>query len=430
LTGPTADADVREYDTRDGLLATEGIKRDRSVVSDSHGRIWLSTTGGISVVDPGRLTVNALPVVVHVQSVLADGVPVDLGRAVRIPPMSKRIIFNYTGLSLSSPERIRYRYSLDGLDRTWSAPTTATEAGYSNLGPGSYRFHVAASNADGVWNGAEAVIPFQVEPMFWQTVWFYIAVAFSCGVAILGLYRYRMRQLSLRFEERLGERERIARELHDTLLQGFQGLTLHFQAAMKQIPEREQARHTMEKALKCADEVLLEGRKRVRDLRAERVISNELPEMLAGYGKELAQGLPVAFKVTVVGSPLPLHPVAGDEIYRIAREALTNAFRHSKAAKIEVEIVYDSVSLGCRVRDNGCGIIRDVLTTGRDGHWGLAGMRERSEKIGGQLKVWSNPGTGTEVDFRIPAKLAYLRKRKEPKWGWIKLDSNGRKEAE
>lgn len=238
------------------------------------------------------------------------------------------------------------------------------------------------------------------------------------------LYLLRLRQLSQqmhnRLETRLAERERIARELHDTLLQGFQGLTLHFQAAMKQIPDQEPARHMMNKALHIADQVLLEGRERVRDLRAEPVAGNELSKVLASYGEELAQDRAVTFKLTVVGSPADLHPVAGDEIYRIAREALTNAFHHSQASSIEVEITYDSASFSLRVRDNGCGIEQDILGSGREGHWGLRGMRERAQNISAQLSIWSNPGSGTEMDLRVPARFAYTRTRKQSTWSWIK----------
>jgi signal transduction histidine kinase len=181
----------------------------------------------------------------------------------------------------------------------------------------------------------------------------------------------------------------------------------------------------MEKALSYADQVLLEGRERVRNLRSEGATANELSEKLAGYGDELARDREVTFKVTVVGSPRLLHPVVREEIYRIAREALANTFRHSRASSVEVELTYDSASLCVRVRDNGCGMDQEILSSGREGHWGLSGMRERARNVGAHLSIWSNPSAGTEVDLRVPAKVAYPRSQKESLWQWIKRGASG-----
>jgi signal transduction histidine kinase len=228
-----------------------------------------------------------------------------------------------------------------------------------------------------------------------------------------------------RLEVRFAERERIARELHDTLLQGFQGLTLHFQAVMEQIPDREPARQSMKKALTYADAVLLEGRQRVRELRPEGSDIHELSQQIAAYGEELAKDRAIAFNVTVVGSPQPLHPVVSDEIYRIAREGLANAFRHSHASKIEVEITYDAASVCLRVRDDGDGIGPEILESGKEGHWGLSGMRERARNIGAQLNILSNPGSGTEVDLTLPAKVAYVGAPEKRRWYWIARNKSG-----
>jgi signal transduction histidine kinase len=223
----------------------------------------------------------------------------------------------------------------------------------------------------------------------------------------------------------MSERERIARELHDTLLQGFQGLVLHFQAALDQIPDQEPARQTMKNALSQSDLLLIEGRRRVRDLREEGSTANELSKELASYGEELAKDRATAFKLTVVGSPQSLHPVVRDEIYRIAREALANASRHSHASSIEVEIAYDPAIFFLRVRDNGTGIDPEIQSGGRKGHWGLSGMRERAQNISAHLSIWSNPGTGTEIDLKVPAKVAYARSSKQSRWNWIKRGASG-----
>ena len=222
----------------------------------------------------------------------------------------------------------------------------------------------------------------------------------------------RMRQLTeaqvtLRFEERLAERSRIARELHDTLLQSFQGLMLHFQAVNDQLPPGK-VKDAMEKALDRADRAIAEGRDAIQNLRSSATLNNELGEALAALGEEFGgQGLPT-LRVSIEGAPRELQPIPRDDIYRIAQEALRNAFCHAKAGKIEADITYNDRLLRLRIRDDGSGIDARLLDTGRDGHWGLQGMRERAEKIGAQLDIWSQTGAGTEVDLRVPGSIAYV----------------------
>jgi len=352
---------------------------------------------------------------------------------IKLPPHTVNLQFAYTAPTLAIPERVRFRYKLEGSDKEWRDAGSRRDASYTNLGPGSYRFHVMASNGDGAWNATEAVAGLIIQPALYQTHWFYAL----CVCAALGLlwelYRLRLHQMSARLsaqmqgrlEARLAERERIARELHDTLLQGFQGLTLHFQAVMEQIPDQEPARQSMKKALTYADAVLLEGRQRVRDLRPEGSESHELSQDVAAFGEELAKDRAIAFNVTVVGPPQPLHPVVSDEIYRIARESLANAFRHSQASTIEVEITYDPASLCLRVRDDGAGIGPKILDSGKQGHWGLSGMRERARNIGAQLNILSNPGSGTEIDLTLPAKVAYLNAPRKRRWYWMARNKSG-----
>jgi signal transduction histidine kinase len=274
-----------------------------------------------------------------------------------------------------------------------------------------------------------AALDFSIAPAWYQTTLFGILCITSGTFIMWTLYRLRVGQIAAsmntRLGERLAERERIARELHDTLLQGFQGLVLHFQAVLDQIPDQEPAHQTMKKALSQADRVLIEGRGRVRDLRAEGGKANELSQELGSYGEELAKDRAIAFKATLVGSPQALHPVVREEIYRIAREALANAFQHSRASSIEVEITYDPAGLGVRVRDNGCGIDQEILGNGRKGYWGLSGIRERAQNVDAQLRIWSNPGAGTEIDLKVPAKVAYARSSKRSPWNWIKRGASG-----
>jgi len=234
-------------------------------------------------------------------------------------------------------------------------------------------------------------------------------------------------QVAVRFEERLAERTRIARELHDTLLQSFQALMLHFQSASDMLPPGA-AKKALEEALDHADEAIIEGRNAIQNLRSSTTVTNELARAIAALGQELGgrdwKGDVGAVRVSVEGKPHELHPIVRDDIYRIAREALQNAFRHAKATRIEAEITYAERHLRLRIRDDGTGIDSNVAATGRQGHWGLQGMRERAQQIGGHLEIWSQTGAGTEVDLSIPGTIAYavpsnlgrfrlFRKRKE-----------------
>lgn len=229
------------------------------------------------------------------------------------------------------------------------------------------------------------------------------------------IYSFRMwqvtRAIQKRFEERVTERERIARELHDTLLQGVHGMILKFQAISDEIPDDSPTRETMERALDRADEVLIESRDRVKDLRISPAAGTDLPAAIGAMGAELAKEQSTRFDLSVTGSPRALEPIVQEEALRIVQEALTNAFRHARAAKIETEIIYQRAELRLRVRDDGCGIEGAILDMGRPGHWGLAGMRERAKKIRASFEVQSRPGAGTEIEIRVPARIAYARRR-------------------
>jgi signal transduction histidine kinase len=214
-------------------------------------------------------------------------------------------------------------------------------------------------------------------------------------------------QLTLRFEERLAERTRIARELHDTLLQSFQALMFHFQAVNDQLPPGK-AKEALERVLDQADQAIIEGRDAIQNLRSSTTLTNELAQAMTALGQELTgAGSSAKFLVSVEGQPRELHPIVRDDIYRVACEALRNAFRHAQATQIEGEITYSDRLLRLRIRDNGKGIDPKLLGAGRDGHWGLPGMRERAQQIGAQLDLWSQAGKGTEVELRIPGSIAY-----------------------
>jgi signal transduction histidine kinase len=293
-----------------------------------------------------------------------------------------------------------------------------------------------ASGSDGAWNKDPATLDLKILPAFYQANWFYfLCFLIASGIAWV-VYQRRLHQmttrLDLQFEERLSERARIAGELHDTLLQTFQGLTLHFQKARNLLPDRPaEAIKTLDRALDGAEQAIVEGRDAILDIRAPATAVNDLGEELTSLGQELSgsdrNGDSAKFRVLIEGEAQPLHPLLQIEVYRIAREALRNSFGHSGANLIETEIAYTKRLFRMRIRDDGKGIDPEVLRQGeRAGHLGLPGMRERAKRIGGQLDVWSEPGAGTEVELRIPGSIAFrasqarqklkpfLRKFKDP----------------
>ncbi|MDX6530923.1 MAG: hypothetical protein QOH41_3213 [Blastocatellia bacterium] len=435
LSGVVKAVDVREYDQTDGLESTEGVKRSRSVVSDSAGRIWFSLSRGLSVVDPDQITDDSVPALPQIEAITADNNTASLAASVRIPPSPRRITFEYTGLSLAVPGRVRFRYFLEGFDSSWSQPVSAREAVYTNLGPGSYRFRLVASNSEGLWSESEATVVFEVEPTVWQTWWLRTSSAVLILLLVWFLYRYRLHQLAkefnIRLEERVGERTRIAQDLHDTLLQGFLSASMQLHVAERQLPSDSPARPLVGRVLELMSQVIEEGRTTLRGLRSTNTNSRDLALSFSGIQKELATHEQVNYRVTVEGSSRPLHPSVRDEIYLIGREALLNAFRHSKANTVEVELEYGIKQLRILVRDDGRGIEPEVLAAGREDHWGISGMRERAEVIGASLKLFSRAGAGTEIELSVPGRIAYeLNSSQRPRRWFRRLfrgrtDSNG-----
>jgi ligand-binding sensor domain-containing protein/signal transduction histidine kinase len=424
---------VTVFDGSDGVLSLSSypIGFSPPVGRSTDGRLWFPGLGGVSVVDPSHLPFNKLPPPVHIEQVIADRKPYEAstaGAKMRLPPRVRDLEIDYTALSLVAPEKVLFRYKLEGWDRDWQDVGTRRQAFYTNLAPRNYRFRVMACNNSGVWNEAGEFLDFSIAPAYYQTTWFRVLLATAFIALLATLYRLRVRQVAQRvrglMEERLDERERIARDLHDTLLQSVQGLIMKFHVGVSKIPPDVAARGALEKALDRADEVLAEGRDRVRNLRSAVESFSDLPAAFKRVAKDNPQG-DATFSTVVEGDVRELHPLVLEESYCIGREALINAMTHSKGSHVEVEITYDPRQFRLRVRDNGNGVDPKILEDGgRPGHWGLPGMRERSERVGGQLKIWSGNETGTEIELTVPGATAYRQSGDKHRKPWFRRSSS------
>ena len=387
------------------------------IAKSRDGKLWsLMGVEGVSVVDPHHLVVNQLPPPVYIEQVTADGQTYDVSNGLRLPAGTHDLLFNFTALTFVESDKVRFRVKLEGQDEGWRELVSQRQVHYTNLSPKHYRFRVLACNNSGVWNEEGALLDFSIAPTFYQTTWFRLICVALFLVLLWAGYQLRVRQLAHHFnmtlEARVSERTRIARELHDTLLQSFQGLLLRFQSASKILPARPvEAKQRLDSALDQAAQAITEGRDAVQGLRSSAFETNDLANGITAIAAELtsdSSGIDSpAINVEVQGAPRNLNPVVRDEAYRIAGEALRNAFRHAQARRITVEIRYDKRHFHLAVRDDGTGIDDEAIRQQPVGHFGLHGMRERAEIVGGRLEVWSKRDTGTAVELSIPGAVAY-----------------------
>jgi len=392
------------------------------VTKGRDGKLWFLSGAELVWVDPDHILSNPVPPPVHVESVVADHRSYAVANGLRLPPLVRDIAIEFSALSLADPHTTHFRYRLEGHDTEWQETVDRRLAAYTNLPPGNYHFRVKAANNSGVWNEEGAQLDFSIQPAFYQTTWFSIACAFVLIALAWGGFQLRVRMLQQQFEAtleaRVSERTRIARDLHDTLLQRFHGLMLQFQAAVNLLPDRpRESRQILASAIDRVAEAITEGRDTVQGLRTTGPETDDLADSLQVLAEDLANthghaaSAPVQVQMQVHGTPRALHPRVRDEAFRIAGEALRNAFRHAAARRIHVEIGYDPRHLRVKVRDDGKGMDADVLRNGeKKGHFGLRGMRERAVLVGGKLTLRRGPqGTGTEVEFSAPQARAYSR---------------------
>jgi signal transduction histidine kinase/ligand-binding sensor domain-containing protein len=419
LANALHESDVQVMGEPEGLTGAEGIRRDRSILSGPDSRIWVSVGNGIAFADPGQSLRESRPLSVRIESIIAAGSTFRAHDSPRIPARTRSVTFQFSGATLDSPERIWYRYQLEGADQTWSDPVQMRQVSYNNLHSGTYRFRVMASHDGMFWNGPEGDAIFVIDQAFWETWWFRTGCVFLVALIVLSIFRLRMhrlsRQLNARFQERLTERTRIAQELHDTLLQSFQGLMLRFQTVDSMLPARpHDAKAMLDDALDRADNALTESREAIQNIRSSPTRHSDLSHALASVLEEVQAEFPVGehsrptCSIVVEGRVQMLREHVMIEVCRIARELLRNAFQHAQASQVEMEISFRERELRLSFRDDGVGIEPSVLNDGaRSGHWGLTGMRERAARIDAHLDFWSKPGAGTEIQLSVTGETAY-----------------------
>ena len=407
--------DYAWFGRTDGLASTQCSIGTPNMAITADGRLWVSTVQGLAMLELPRVHFDSARPVIFVEEVTVGRDSQIAGRELVLPPGTHHVELRFDSISLASPEKIRFQYRMDDVDPIWMEADDSLTAVYSNIPVGTHAFRIRASNTDGVWDRSGISFPVIQKPYLYEKGWVRLIAAIALVLTLIGAYRFRLQQIraqmSARLNERVLERTRVARELHDTLLQSFQGLLPHFQAVSNELADGE-TRQELDKAIDKAARAITEGRDAIQGMRASLLERNDLAESIRALGEELGAfnnaSQPVQFTVQVLGVTRQLHPILRDEVYRIAAEALRNAFRHANALRIEVEIGYDERQLRLRVRDDGKGISPELLSgDGPKGHYGLSGMKERTEVVGGKLTVWSGLASGTEVELNIPATHAY-----------------------
>ena len=375
------------------------------------GRLWFANQNVVQMIDPNHLEVNALPPPVHVEQIVADRVTYSAADRISLPALTRDLEIDYAALSFVVPQKVRFRYRLEGRDLDWQDPGRRRQAFYSDLRPGKYRFHVIACNNDGVWNEKGATLDFSVAPMWYQTISFRILCFASLFVIGTILYRIRVQQVAraigVRFDERLSERTRMARELHDTFLQTIQGSKFVVDDGLEEPLDAEKMHRALGQVSGWLDQAIAEGRAALNSLRSSTTLKNDLGPALrrAAESGVVPDGMTVS--VSVIGNARELHPIVRDELYRIGNEAIQNAKAHSHGNRLSIDLKYGQ-DLTLHVGDNGVGIDPGYAASGRDDHHGLLGMRERAARIQGILTILSSTGSGTDISVIVPGKVSFL----------------------
>jgi signal transduction histidine kinase/ligand-binding sensor domain-containing protein len=415
--------DYEQFGLADGLASAQSSPGLPNITTTPDGKLWVATARGVAMLDVVHLPRTGRKPVTYVDEVTVGRKTGPAGQELVLAPGTYHVAVHFDTVELASPEKIRFQYRLDGVDSLWLDADTTQFAIYTNIPAGSHLLHIRACNSYGEWDRIGSTYSINQIPYYYETLWFRSLSLASSLALLTGAYFFRLGQIRgqmrIRLEERLGERERIARELHDTLLQSVQGLIFRFYAIAERLPEKEPTRGEMEHTLDRANQVLAEGRDRVESLRTVADTETDLAVPFAAAASEMVQNCQIEFGIVVSGKPRPMNPVAREEAYWIGREALMNAVRHSQGRTVDLEIIYSERELRLRVCDDGLGIDQNTLNTrSQSKHFGLVGMRERAQKIRSRLDVLSRDGGGTEIELVIPAVVAYRQNLDGSRRNW------------
>ncbi len=397
---------------------SDGVRPRSSVVGYSpqaarsnDGRLWFTVLDGVAVVNPARLSANRVVPEVTIERIVADGKEYAAGSQIRLPSGVKDVEIDFTDFSLVDPDRNRFRYKLEGYQSDWSQESPHRRARFSNLPPRPYRFRVIGSNNDGVWNEAGASFGFSITPAIYQTLWFWIAAGAMTIALLWTAYRVRLHQVQtqirLLYEERLDERTRIARELHDTLFQNISAFALQLDGLSKTVREPESAKEQLRELRREAEGWLRKTRESVSDLRNGAFQMPGFAVQLACLGERITANSGARFGMTCTDEPRSLSPELQEHLLKIVEEAVRNGVRHAHASEIGVTVsVQEPNQLSVRIQDNGIGFDVDSKSL-KPGHWGLISIRERALAIGGELHIMSNPSTGTTIEINVGTKAKW-----------------------
>jgi signal transduction histidine kinase/ligand-binding sensor domain-containing protein len=409
--------DYEAFSTTDGLAATEAAGAGPCLALARDGRLWTATPKGLAMFDLHRLPVTNEKPSIYLTDVTVGRNSQPAGQEVVFPPGTNHVEIHFAAVEISAPEKIRLQYRLDGVDSEWLDASPNPRAIYSNMPVGTHALHIRACNRNGIWDRQGLVFSVTQQPYFYQTRWF-VAAMFALGVVLVGLiYRLRVaqisRRMSARFDERLAERTRVAREIHDTFLQTVQGSKMVADHALKNSADHARMLRAMEQLSTWLAQATEEGRAALHSLRASTTEKNDLAEAFRRAINEcdIASRAEISFSVN--GDSREMHPVVRDEIYRVGYEAIRNSCAHSGGDRLEVTLEY-AHDLTLRIGDNGVGIDSEVIEKGKEGHFGLRGMRERAERIGSKFTLVSSPDSGTVITLVVPGRIAFSTTR--PNW--------------
>ncbi|GGA02507.1 histidine kinase [Dyella caseinilytica] len=398
------------------------IRPGPTMIESTDGRIWVATKQNLSWIDPAHIRRNTVAPDVTINTLASADSSWPASSVPSLPPGTRSIHIAYTAPALSMPERVHFRYRLKEVDENWQDDGGRREAFYTNMQPGSYHFEVIALNEDGVVSGRTATLNFTITPAFYQATWFKALVACVVGVALWLVYMLRLRFVERRYRllriERHSERERIARNLHDTLLQGMQGILLQIEMLSKSRDLSDTQRQRITRIEEKMRESLVEGRDAISALRQADSDHADLMEKLKAIGADAAVHSDTRLSILVDGEPRPLCTMHCEEMIAIVRESVINAFKHAQAEWVVVSVNYTDDTLTVDVTDNGIGVTEQKIhDKQKEGHWGIAGMRERAIKLGGQLTIRGASPRGTKVELVLPwqaiqASRAFIRRRR------------------